>query len=458
MGGTPAEAEAVGGEATQDMALAGGSSMLGKLGGIGKFLGPIAGVATAALSIFGAIQGGGQLIQGMRNTASVRGGAAGEGFEVEAKARMLAMNPFITSDQARQIYQTVMSEGYAGASGAGADNVIDFMKTNLTSMNISVADSAKMLRSTILGSGKGDAESVSGAVESLRTELDTIRTLSRESAMSTPEYTQKFTALKEQLMAGGATPEGAARTAMGAMQVGADDQALKGQFAGAVGDMTSSPSGQAMMMALGGGDLPRGLMPGAAAGYMDDTGQTNRVAWNTLRTMAQRYAKMDKGDQVSHRNAVYLFQQMVKRLIPSHAAATNLNQADALYRQLLENQDINDSSQGMGALPSADMNVEPLPSASFTPNETPRMTPSPAAALGTGSGDRGPTGPAPALVGSAGSSRVSGEATVQISLSPEASRVLQVAGGPVRVPLSPTKQAANMGFAGAAVNAQGAGE
>lgn len=108
----------------------------GGLGGILKMLGPVAGVATAALSIFGVIQKGGSMVQGMRNVASIRGGAAGEGAEVEYKARMMAMNPFITSDQARQIYQAVMSEGYADASGAGADNVIDFMQHNLTTMNM----------------------------------------------------------------------------------------------------------------------------------------------------------------------------------------------------------------------------------------------------------------------------------------------------------------------------------
>lgn len=453
-GGAPTE-EMAPSEIAQQAAASGAPGMLSKLGGIGKFLGPIAGVATAALSIFGAIQGGGQLIQGMRNTAAVRGGAAGEGAEVEFKARALAMNPFLTGDQARQIYQTVMSEGYADASGGGADNVIAFMQKNLTDMNIQVADSAKMLRSTIVGSGKGDKESVAAAVEDLRVELDTIRTLSRDSVINTPEYTQKFEALKQQMMAGGATPEGAAQSAIGAMQVGADNQALAGQFANTVSDFQGNDAMGAMAMALGGGSAPRGLLPGAAMGYFSDTGQAPRVTWNVMRTQAQRIARMDKGDPASRRNAVYLFQRLLKQWDPSHAGATNQKAAEAFYLQLLGNEDIKDADQGMSSLPSPNLEVEPLPSASFTPNESPSLPSPSSTAPGTGGGDRSPTISAPPLVGPS-ASRVSGEATVQISLSPEAARVLQVSNGPnVRVPLSSTKQGANRGFGGYAVNAQG---
>lgn len=460
MGGTPAEAEAVGGEAAQDMALAGGSSMLGKLGGLGKFLGPIAGVATAALATFGAIQGGGQLIQGFRNTAAVRGGAAGEGAEVELKARVMAMNPFITSDQARQIYQTVMSEGYAGASGSGADNVIGFMKDNLTQMNISVADSAKMLRSTVVGSGKGDAESVQGAVEMLRTELDTIRTLSRESVISTPEYTEQVMQLQNTLMARGASPEAAARAAMSFQEIGSKDQAFKGQMSLAAGDFTSD-SGGAMLQAFGGADVPRGLMPGLTMAYLSETGQSDEAVWNTLRRYAQMYARMDKGDYASRMNAVYLFQKMVQRVAPSMSAANNLGEAKGLYLKLLGNEEIGKANARIDAQPGVPeaghgLDVSPLPSAAFTPNTPPALPGGSTSTAAGHSSGREPTTSAPPLVGPSASSRVSGEATVQISLSPEAARVLQVSNGPnVRVPLSSVKQAANRGFGGASVNAQG---
>ena len=49
-----------------------------------------------------------------------------------------------------------------GAQVSGRDNVIGFMQDNLTKMNISVADSAKMLRTTIVGKQDGDKDSVAG--------------------------------------------------------------------------------------------------------------------------------------------------------------------------------------------------------------------------------------------------------------------------------------------------------
>lgn len=465
--GSEAVEEVPGGEVPSTLGSAGAGGLLGgissKLGGLTKFLGPVAAAATAGLSIFGAVQAGGNMIQGLRNTASVRGGAAGEGFEVEAKARIMAMNPFITGDQARQIYQAVMSEGYADASGAGADNVIEFMKKNLTDMNISVADSAKMLRSTVIGNVKGDPESVAGSVAQLREELDAIRTLSRESVMSTPEYTQGMANLKDTLIAAGASPEAAARAAMTGMEVGSGDQAFKGQFARAQGGLASSPSGGALLRTFGGVETPAGLLPQLVPGYLAETGQSDEATWNTLRHFAQVFAQGDRGDYTSRKNAIYLFQQKIAAMGLDIDAARDLKAAEKLYMELLGNEEIGAANQRSGAqnmsTPSgAGMKVDPLPRASFTPNAAPAISPGAAAEAGRNSGGR-TISPSPSAVGPPQAAQVSGQANVQISLTPEAQRLLQVQGqNNVRVPLSATEQASNRGVGGAARNNPRIGE
>lgn len=385
-----------------------------------KMLGPIGAVAGAALSAFGIIQKGGGMIQGMRNVASVRGGAAGEGAQVEFKARMMAMNPFISQDQARQIYQAVMSEGYADASGAGADNVIDFMKHNLTTMNMSVADSAKMLRSIIVGSGEGDKNSVNNAVASLGKELDTIRTLSREGVLSQPDYRAGVARTQEALMAAGAPPEEAMRSAMAAEQVGSDDQVMRGQFGRISASMAQDRNGMFLRMFGGpGGTALQGLdprlLPQVTAQALEEKGgdSYNQAVLNALQAQARLSAVGGPEE-----NQVYVFQQRLKMMGLDTDATTNRSTARKLFEEVRsgkEGEELQKAEQEIaGQMPS-----------------------------GGGGG------------GGGGRTEVSGN--VKIDLTPQAAQLLQVVGGN-NAKLTKTQAGANMGLAGYQVNAPRPGD
>lgn len=387
-----------------------------------KMLGPIGALAGGALSMFGLIQKGGGMIQGMRNVASVRGGAAGEGAEVEFKARMMSMNPFITQDQARQVYQAVMSEGYADASGAGADNVIDFMKHNLTTMNISVADSAKMLRSTIMGSGEGDKNSVSHAVQALGKELDTIRTMSREGVLSTPDYRAGVMAQQQALMAAGASPEVAERSAMVGEQVFSGDQVLKGQFGRMVASASSERQGMWLRNFGGPGGTPLRnidprVLPQATVEALQDQGgdAMDNAVFGELQGAA-RFANQIQGPQA---NRDYIFQQRLRMMGLDTDAISNRNVA----RDLLTK--VNSGEMG-DELKKAEEDMT---------NQ------------GIGQGGAGsPRG---------GATEVSGN--VRIDLTPQAAQLLQVVGGS-NAKLTPTQQGANRGLAGYSVNAPAPGD
>ena len=392
-GGSPSLGE-VGEAAVSQVPAATGGGM-----GIASMAKWAGGITTALVGINELVQKGGEMIQGWRNVASVRGGAAGEGAEVSFKARMMAANPFITQDQARQIYQAVMSEGYADASGAGADNVIDFMKTNLTSMNISVADSAKMLRSTIVGKESGDPESVNGALSMLRTELDSIRNLSAKSAISTPEYQKAVLGLQDTLQALGASPEAAAGQAMQAEQMGAGDQAFKGRMATAIGDIATSPQAGVLLKAFGGADVPGGLMPQAIPGYLAEHGGLDQAAHNVLRHFAQVCARTDRGDEVTHRNAIQRFMMYVRQISPNSPAASNAREAENLYQQLLGNQLVSQSQSDLAGQPQIGggegASVPQLPQAAFEPNAPVSISPV-SGGGGGGGGGGGPSGAAEA--------------------------------------------------------------
>lgn len=440
-------------EATEDATEKGTAG----LSGFTKLLGPVAGVATAALSIFGLIQKGGEEIQGMRNVGGIRGGAAGEGFSAESKERMLAaMNPFINRDQARQIFQAAMSEGYADASGAGADNVVDFMKTNLTNMNISVADSMKMLRGTITGNQKGDPDSVNGAVTMLREELDTIKTMSRSGIISTPDYTKNVMALQQQLMAGGASPDSARNTAMLAEQVGSGDHVLANQFAGDVGGLAGSVQGQGMLRIWGGAAIPAGLDPEATAGYLSDKGELGGASMGVMKHLAMLARQRDNGSEYGRRNAITYFQRLLKHSpMANSQAAQDYGAAAAQYDSLVGGGD-GGLGQASSQLAEHPMNSTSGLTESYSPPEGAGALPTPTPPSSGGGNSAGATSgtdvpsirPFSGAGGSSGGGGGGGNVTVD--LTPAASRLLTVLNSSSS--LTPTQRAANAGVSGAAVN------
>lgn len=429
----------------------------GGLGGIMKMLGPIGAVAASALSVFGIIQKGGGMIQGMRNVASVRGGAAGEGAQVEFKARMMAMNPFITQDQARQIYQSVMSEGYADASGSGADNVIEFMKTNLTNMNMSVAESAKLLRSTIVGNVKGDPQSVSGAVNMLRTELDDIRTLSRQGVISQPDYRSDVSNIQQKLIDAGASPADAAKAAMVAEQTGSNDQVLKRQMGLGLGDAASSTRTAMALRVFGGAKVPGNLLPDVTMEYLTATGQANDAEAKTLKQLAQMAAAQENGTTVGHINAVSVFRGLVAKTFPSMDAGRSMPAAKALYEQLQGGGMANltrQAQQDVSGQPTpSDSGGEPAPV-----NRASISTPTDRGVSASGGPVTSPNGVPLAGTGSSGgggNTNVSGNVT--IDLTPQAAQLFSVVGGN-NAKLTPTQIGANKGLANFQVNAPPPGD
>jgi hypothetical protein len=414
-----------------------GGSLLAGLGGITAKMGIVGAAITGAITVF---EKGGQAIQGLRNEASVRGGAGGEGAQVEMRARLLGMNPFISQDQARQIYQSVMSEGYADASGAGADNVIDFMKNNMTNLNMSVADSAKLLRGTIVGQREGDPDSVNHSLGQLREELDKIRTMSRDSALSTPEFTEGAMGLKNKLMAAGAPAGAAGQFGIAEESEYGSDQAVKGQMAKGAGDLTGSASGQALIKQFGGlgNAVPADLPPQLTTAYvMRQPGGAEllqKATDTTLRHFATQAAAGFKGDEASFLKSVYMFQLYVKSIEPSLDAASSLDAATQLFSKLTG---IADPEPGAGSGAGGDGGGGPTSSD---------------AGSGAPSGGGARTAPAPSgggasIGGGGGGQHISvGQGNVQITLTPEASRLLKVQ-GPNPAPLTPLQQASNRGQA-----------
>ena len=104
------------------------AGMAGMLGGLKSFAGT--GLGAASLGVGAAVGGmalfqqGGQAVQGLRSMGQTRGGDFQEGLGYEMAIRSMALNPFISTDQARQIVSQGLSSGYTGKE---FDTVTQFM-------------------------------------------------------------------------------------------------------------------------------------------------------------------------------------------------------------------------------------------------------------------------------------------------------------------------------------------
>lgn len=212
----------------------------------------------------GAVEEGGQVYQGLKNLGQTHNQGAGGGLGYEMGMRMMALNPFITTEQSRQIMMGALNTGYTGKE---FDTVTEFMATNLKNMNLQVGDSVKLLTTNVQQGG----QSIGG----LATQLNTLQQLSGGSAQTNVQGQQKFIATSGLL-----TQAGIAGDVSGAQAIQLGQwfqQKTNGQvdpLATAGQDITNKPLGSLQFQGLlaslpgmlndQGGAMPSGTLPQAA--------------------------------------------------------------------------------------------------------------------------------------------------------------------------------------------------
>lgn len=148
----------------------------GAPGLLAKGAGTIGGLFTGAAALNTAIQNVGEMYQGYRNQGLVRGGGAAEGFQQELSARTIALNPFISLEQAREVINATMQSGY---SGGAVDTVTEFITKNLVGMNMKVSDSMHLLQKNVEEGGQ--------SIGNLNSNLQEMKTLAKDSNRSLPD-------------------------------------------------------------------------------------------------------------------------------------------------------------------------------------------------------------------------------------------------------------------------------
>lgn len=306
---------AAGANIASSAAAAGGVNGAAALSGLSRFAGPVGLGLTAAMAGYGLAQKGGEIVQGYANMGSVRGGGAMEGMGYEASIRAMAMNPFLTTEQSRQIIMGALTEGYSGQT---FDSVTKFMASNLTDMNLSVSKSVELLRTNVNEGG----QSIAG----LASNLAVLKQASQTGAMSLPDTVANFESTSGALVKAGVGGPQAAQAATVAGQMWNDSQVLKGKGGDLLAQMASSPGGQATAFALSGTPMPAGALPGTLFARTGDGGlsATNGM----LKRFAQIAHNANPRDAL---NGAKMFQM----LIGQTGMQLDFPQAQEMYLDLL---------------------------------------------------------------------------------------------------------------------------
>lgn len=150
--------------------MGGGFGTLAKAGAAGAL------AVGAGLAINSGIQNAGEAYQGYKNQGLVRGGGFLEGVGQEFQARIMAISPFINTEQSRKIIQTALSQGYTGKE---FETVTDLVAYNIKEMAMDINTSFAVIKKNMREGGQTE--------EGFRAQQEIMKQMSKDGAMSLPE-------------------------------------------------------------------------------------------------------------------------------------------------------------------------------------------------------------------------------------------------------------------------------
>lgn len=274
-----------------------GSGMLGGLMGMVGKLSPgakAAGALGLGIAGFNAAQNIGEKVTEFQQLGSVQGGDFATGMKYEAQARLLALNPFITTQQARQAMQMALKEGFRGDN---YDTVQDFMISNFKELGISMGQSMEIMKTQVKGMSEGD--DMSGAGSDLKKTINTMKELSAEGGSSLPERINQLQEITEKMTGMGFSKENINRTALGLQEGYGDSMALRDSMSRIGGEVLSN---DALITLAGQKAGITGSLPAATRVKLDKAGYDGDEIIEAAASMVAGYVSgfPDKVDRVAN--------------------------------------------------------------------------------------------------------------------------------------------------------------
>lgn len=291
----------------------GGAAMTGKLGKLGKLGKGLVGTPLgkglmgvgAGLWAANKVQDLGEAAQEYRNWGSVQGGGFGEGVGYELRSRFAALDPFVNTQQTREMMQASLSEGFRGDD---LNTMRDFMMQNTKKFNMDSSETMQIYNSAVL-KGKDDTESFAESIAKLGNSLNLMKDLAAEGGASLPERKAQFAQMAGALTSHGVSQDIASGAALRAQEMYADDKVLRDHVPGA----TAAASGNDLAaMALARKYGIRGALPETVDAELSDRGIDAQAGREELyKELAERAQRSNPGNP---RNAAAYWGRMMKQM------------------------------------------------------------------------------------------------------------------------------------------------
>lgn len=286
----------------------------GRLGGLAKGAGAV-GLGAMAMNLS---QNVGEEVQKYQQLGSVQGGDYQTGIGYEAQARMLALNPFITTEQARTAMQMALSQGFKGGE---YDTVMDYMLSNFKEMGVQFSTSKDMIMKGIY-SGENVGTASAQSADALRMAYE----LSGKGGAAFPERQQQIQDLQGTLTSAGVSNDAALRAALGVQEGYSENPTLRTQIPGSMQGVMGNQTYLAQVAAQNG---ITGIMPEAIPAALTAKGIDMDEAYNEAAKKYAYQAQQQWPD--NHFNAIASFMNMMNMM----GASLDYNTADELYKKVL---------------------------------------------------------------------------------------------------------------------------
>jgi hypothetical protein len=279
-----------------------GGGLLGS--GLGKTLLRGAGVAGLGVAALSASQSIGEQVTRLQQVGSEEGGDYATGLKEDIRARIIGLDPFISTEDARKAIQIPMSAGFKGES---RDEIRDFLINNFKELGVSMAQSASIEFSSLQGKKLTD-ENVLSTRSSNEATMNVMKELAGAdgNSMSLSQRINQLDELMKILTSTGGNPESIQRSALQLQEgFGNDSMALRENGSRIVGATMRSGG----LMAIAGQKLGvTGMMPGAMQAELTDMGYSETEITELAAADLAKY--IPKGEKLN--NQIAMFQSLMQ--------------------------------------------------------------------------------------------------------------------------------------------------
>lgn len=317
------------GAGTGMSALGGLLSKMG-LGGLGGAASAVGGITTAvalAAALYKMTQMVGETVARMEKMGSVQGGGFSEGLKMEGEARALAMSPYLSLEESRDIVQTISRAGHRGKDRVVMERL---MTDAQTSMNLSPGQTQAMV-DVYEKAGYSWQEAAAAA----RSQMAAQKDLAANSEMALPEIQQTDAVIINQLTEQGVDPTIAANAAGQLGSAFSSTPGMKGILKTSFG--TLNQMGLRWVLRANG---ITDVLSGNEARHPELLKNPAKMLWAAFRKEAmrvyQQYAREPEDTQTLR------FNQRIKRYFSPEMGRDD---SDKIYRQIIK--DPNKDPEGL---------------------------------------------------------------------------------------------------------------